>query len=701
MDLREEENRDKASSADNAAFLQQAREEAHEDTQHISGAHESMKERIRFLNGDQWDPLAKAERNRDKRPALIFPKLNQFVDGVYGSMLQQRPAITVRPDDAIARGAKAKLDGGKRISMANARAGLMRQINAINQAQIAYLNAYEGAIGWGMGHWRLRIDYKPYSFDKVILIEPIWDPYSVVWDAVSQDIVNRDARRAWIFSEIPKAQFEADYGEGLATSNFSPDTGQSHMSEWIKSGGVVIAERFDRRPKQFTLLQLSDGRVVRYTNDIEAIKDELAKSGVTVINERPDKGWQIEWTKMTGGDVLEGPIVISGESIPVLTVYGRRLWVDGKFTVRALIDNSMDEQRAYNYARTRAIEKVALAPLTPFVAGASQVEGHEHLWKLANTKSLAYLTYNDSENPNAPKREHGASDLSGIRDLIELSERGLMSGIGRYEASLGQRSNETSGRALLARQEQGDQITEPFEENYRYTLTQSATIINDWLPEVYTDGMTAHILNEDGSTEMMSIGAEEVTDEQTGKKVVLNDLAAGRYAIKVDTAPEFTTQRQEQNAGLTEFAQAFPAAASAIAPDVLRTMDIPNAERMARKAEAMLPPEVRQAGDDEEEEGAVPPQVKAAMEQAQQIAEQAQMAVEEAKATIEDLSTAKEDLERKLAAQAEQARLAAERARVEESQKMLALERQLFNLEQRIAHEELEDAKQGKAAQAA
>lgn len=109
-DLRTERNRDMAASGDVQEFLERAREEAHEDTQHIAASHEAMKERIRFLNGDQWDPVAKAERKRDKRPTLIFPKLNQFVDGVYGSMLQQRPAITVRADDAQARNMKASLD---------------------------------------------------------------------------------------------------------------------------------------------------------------------------------------------------------------------------------------------------------------------------------------------------------------------------------------------------------------------------------------------------------------------------------------------------------------------------------------------------------------------------------------------------------------------------------------------------------------
>ena len=96
----EEQRKDEA---DTKPLLEEAREVAHVDLEGVSARHEKARESIKFLAGDQWDPQAKADRLREKKPLLIFPKLNQFVDNVYGSMLQQRPAITVRPDDVGAR----------------------------------------------------------------------------------------------------------------------------------------------------------------------------------------------------------------------------------------------------------------------------------------------------------------------------------------------------------------------------------------------------------------------------------------------------------------------------------------------------------------------------------------------------------------------------------------------------------------------
>ena len=685
--MKPEERMDRARSQSTIDLLSEAREAAHDDTEHWIEAHNAARENIKFIGGDQWSAEAKAERQQRKAPMLVFPKLNQFVDSVYGSMLQERPAFTVVPSDTLGRQAKVR-GAKKRIAMAEARAGLMRQIDAVNRAQIAYLNAYEQALSSGFGHWRLRIDYQPYSFDKVILIEPVWDPFSVIWDSASTDIAHRDARRCWVFSVIPKSEFEALY-PGAATGNFDPNTLTNYAQEWVRDKGIVIAEHFRARPKRQRICELSDGRVVTWDDNVEKIRDELAKlQGVTVARERQHEGREIVWSKIACHDVLEEELVVPGEHIPVVTCYGRRLFVDGRFCYRSLIEHAKDEQRAYNYARTRAIEAVALAPLSPHVIGSSQLKGYENLWAAANTSALAALPYDDTHNPNPPKRSTAATDLTGIRDVIVMSEQGLMSATGRYEAAQGMASNEKSGRAVLARAQQGDRVTEAFEENYRIALTQSATIVNDWLPIVYTNGMVAQMMGEDGTVEEFTVGREEIVDEQSGEAVVLNDLSAGRYWVKVDTAPEFQTRRQEAVQGLTEFAQAFPTVAPVLAPEAIRSSDFPNAERASRMAMALLPPEIREAAESDEDEE-LPPQVQAMVEQAQQAQQQAQAVVQQTADQIKMLEAEKQALESRLEAERVQAKTEKVAAEVRYDRRMLALEERVFALTQTLAKESL------------
>lgn len=682
----DEQRKDEAASTKTKEVLLEIREEADEDFQGVSKAHEAAKENIKFIQGDQWDP--EALKTRKGRPTLVFPKLTQYLDRVYGSMLQKRPAISVRADDHMASSSKARLASGKRVAMSNAIAGMMRQIDAINNAQIAYLYAYEMELAAGFGHWRYRADYKPYSFDKVITIDPIWDVFSVVWDQMSDDITNDDARRCLILTEMSKDAFEAQY-PGASTATFTADSGQKHMTDWVKGGTIMVAERFTKRPKSYRLCQLSDGRIVQWQDSDDAIRDELAQmGGVTVARERKHDGHEIAWIRVAGQDILDQEVIFPGETIPVVTCYGRRLKVNGKWVYRALHEHGKDEQRAYNYARTRAIEKVALSPLVPFIVGSSQIKGYESLWATANTDPHAFLPYDDTHNPNRPSREHGETDLTGLRDMIQMSENGIMSATGQYEASMGKESNETSGRAVLARAQQSDQVSGPFEENYHVALTKGGRIVADWIPRVYSNQTVAQILNEDGTEDGFEISRQEIVDEQTGKTFILNDLSAGRYAIKIGTAPEFSTRRQEAIQGLTEFANAFPAAAEVIASDILRNMDIPDAEKMAKKVESMLPPEIRQAGEQDDDQE-MPPQAKAAIEQAQQVMQQAQEAVQMAQQEAEAVVQERDALKVEVEAQRVAAEQKAAQVKLDRDAEMLAIEKRMFAMEQKHAADKL------------
>lgn len=679
-----EQRRDEAHSARQMAILEEARDAIHDDVAGASAAHERMRENIKFVAGDTWDAEARAQRVAERRPVMSFSKLNQYIDRVYGAMVQRRPSVTVRADDVPARGARANTESKRRIKGAAMRAGMIRQIEEENGALLTYLDAYESALGCGMGHWRLRIDYVGHAFDQVVLIDPIMDPMSVLWDHASTRITNEDARRCAISAAIPRSLFEQDH-PGARTASMDAAGQIEHIEDWIEGDAVVVAEWYVKRPQEQVIAELSDGRVVRWQADTAAIREELAAMGVTVTRHRPHKGHVVEWYKLAGLDVLEGPVVIPGDYIPVVTAYGRRLWVDGKIVYRSLIEHAKDEQRAYDYTRTRAIEKAALAPLSPFVVGKSQIKGFEGKWKEANTKSHAYLPYDDSVNPNPPKREFGATDLGGLDQLIAMAETGMMSATGQYEASRGQRSNETSGRAVLARAQQADQITAPFEENFHAALTQSARIVNDWLPIVYQSGRIAKLLNEDGTDDAVILGRQEVVDEQTGKTVVLNDLAVGRYSVKVDTAPAFTTRRQEAVQGLTEFGKAFPGAGAVIAPDVLANSDFPGAERMARRVEATLPPEIRAAADEDDEDNPLPPQARAVVQKAEQAMQQAQEMVEKVRAEAEAIIAERDTLKQRLEAEKLAAATAQDRAKVEYDRRILTLERAVFSLEQKLA----------------
>src|SRR5688500_6818393 len=73
----------------------------------------------------------------------------------------------------------------------------------------------------------------------------------------------------------------------------------------------------------------------------------------------------------------------------------------------------------------------------------------------------------------------------------------MKSFIGIYDASLGARSNETSGRAIMARQREGDVSTFHFIDNLSRAIRHGGRILLDLIPTVYTTERMIRILGED------------------------------------------------------------------------------------------------------------------------------------------------------------------------------------------------------------
>jgi len=196
--------------------------------------------------------------------------------------------------------------------------------------------------------------------------------------------------------------------------------------------------------------------------------------------------------------------------------------------------------------------------------------------------------------------------------------------VGMYDASLGARSNETSGKAILARQREGDISTFHFIDNMARAIRHTGRILIDLIPHVYSAERVVRVIGEDGSEENKKINAPyQVQDPKSGQPInqpvmgqdgqpmqdeagnplikpvmALHDLTAGKYDLTVTTGPSYTTQREEAAAQMTEMIRAFPQAAAIVGPELAKNLDWPGADEIAKKLEQMasgqLPPEVQQ-----------------------------------------------------------------------------------------------------------
>lgn len=153
-----------------------------------------------------------------------------------------------------------------------------------------------------------------------------------------------------------------------------------------------------------------------------------------------------------------------GKYIPVVPVYGEDFFFEGRRRFVSLVRPAMDAQRMKNYWRSTSTELVALAPRAPWVGFEKAFQGEDaDKWATANSENHAFLSV--PEGVPIPERNPSPTIPAGALQEAANATDDIKTITGVYDASLGARSNETSGRAILARQREGDVSTFNFIDN--------------------------------------------------------------------------------------------------------------------------------------------------------------------------------------------------------------------------------------------
>jgi hypothetical protein len=240
-------------------------------------------------------------------------------------------------------------------------------------------------------------------------------------------------------------------------------------------------------------------------------------------------------------------------------------------------------------------ELIALAPKTPFIGKKGAFKSDADKWATANSHSHAYIEH---DGDVAPSRQPFASVPAGaLQEALNASDD-MKAVMGIYDASLGARSNETSGRAIMARQREGDVATFHFQDNMARAIRHAGRILIDLIPHVYDRERIIRTIGEDGTQKAVPLKQETPVLDNNGKPVMgedgvpmtrIYDLAAGKYDLTVATGPSFTTRREEAAMQMTEMVRAFPDAAPVIGDLIAKNLDWPGADEIAERLKAVNP----------------------------------------------------------------------------------------------------------------
>lgn len=561
--------------------------------------------------GEQWPEKYRKEREAEGRPCLTINRVTSFGRQIVNDARQNKPTIKVRPADS-------KAD----VKTANIYNGLVRNIEQQSSADVCYDTALECAVYGGFGFFRIDTEYAhDDTFDLDICFKRINNPLTVYPDPASTAADASDWRFCFVTEMMAVEDFERQYGKNVDKHDWSAD-GDEEGALWFEEGEqrIRVAEYWEREEVARPIVLLTNGQVIDRAQ-FEREQMLWDAQGITVAQERETQSFKVTHYLMTGSEILEST-EWAGRYIPVVPVYGNEVVRDGRRYFRSMTSEIRDAQMMYNFWRTASTELVALAPKAPFIGPKGAFDSDMGKWQTAHVKSHPFIEY---DGGIAPQRQAFAGVPAGaLQEALNASDD-MKAILGIYDASLGARSNETSGRAILARQREGDVSTFHYIDNLSRAIRYAGRVLIDLIPAVYNKPRMVRVLGEDGTPKV--VGVNQPEPDPHGN---VYELARGKYDLVVDTGPGYTTKREETNAFLTELIRANPATAPLLIDVVARNLDFPESEKIANRFKAMLPPPIQALEGQDDGQGGTAEVLMQQLVQAQMQMQQMQQALQQA-----------------------------------------------------------------------
>ena len=594
-----------------------------------SDSREDELDDLRFMAGSpdnqwQWPADVLATRGSvqgqtiNARPCLTINKLPQHVRQVTNEQRQNRPTGKVIPADDKADVAVAEIFDG-----------MVRHIEYISDADVAYDTACDNQVTYGEGYIRLLTEYcREDSFDQDLKIGRIRNSFSVYMDPTIQDPCGSDAKWCFLTEDLTKDEYERMFPDAMPISSMmTQGVGDQSLSQWLTEDTVRIAEYFYFEHKTVKLNL--------YPDNVTAIDGTPQDKQLKLMFQKPirsrsvDKK-QVKWLKTNGYEVLQEQDW-AGKWIPVVRVVGNEWEVDGQLYVSGLVRNAKDAQRMYNYWVSQEAEMLALAPKAPFIGYGGQFEGYENQWKTANTTNWPYLEVNpdvtDGAGSALPLPQRAAPPLAqtGLIQAKMGAADDIKATTGQYDSSLGAASNERSGKAILAREKQGDTGTYHYVDNLSRAIRYVTRQLVDIIPKIYDTERVARIVGLDGEVGMVKVNPQQpepvksIVDQTGAVMEKVYNLSVGVYDVCVTTGPGYMTKRQEALDAMSMLLQSNPDLWKVAGDLFIKNMDWPGAQEMAARFAKIIDPKVMEGEDQSPEMQHAKQQIEAMTQHMQQM----------------------------------------------------------------------------------
>ena len=512
--------------------------------------------RFYSLCGAQWEgPLYDQYENK---PRFEVNKIMLAVIRIVNEYRNNR--ITV---DYVSK------DGTANDKLAEVCDGLYRADEQASVADEAYDNAFEEAVGGGIGAWRLRTVYEDEEDDEDdrqrIRFEPIYDADSSVFfdlNAKRQD--KSDAKYCFVVTSMTRESYKETYNDDPTDW---PKIIHQYEFDWATPDIVFVAEyyKIEEKTEVIRIFQAIDGTEERYTqldfaND-EMLEETLMAIGTREVRQKRVKRMRVRKYIMSGGKVLEDAGYIAGKCIPIVVVYGKRWFVDNIERCMGAVRLAKDAQRLKNMQLSKLGEISALSSIEKPIMTPEQVAGHQVMWAEDNLRDYPYLLINPVTGADGGTQISGpvaytksAQIPPAMAALLAITEQDMQDILGNPQGADKMISG-VSGKAVEMIQTRVDMQTFIYMSNFAKGMKRCGEIWLSMAKEIYTEDKrkmkTIAPTGEAGMVELM----QPMIDQETGEIKMSNDLSDATFDVVAEVGPSSSSKRAATVRALTGMLQ--------------------------------------------------------------------------------------------------------------------------------------------------
>jgi hypothetical protein len=460
-------------------------------------------------------------------------------------------------------------DGTENDKLAEVCDGLYRADEQASVADEAYDNAFEEAVGGGIGAWRLRTVYEdeedPENERQRIRFEPIFDADSSVFfdlNAKRQD--KSDAKYAFVVTSMTRESYKETYNDDPTDW---PKIIHQYEFDWATPDVVFVAEYYkvEEKTEVIRIFEAIDGTEERYTqtdfaND-EALEETLMAIGTREVRQKRIKRMRVRKYIMSGGKVLEDAGYIAGRNIPIVVVYGKRWFVDNIERCMGAVRLAKDAQRLKNMQLSKLGEISALSSIEKPIMTPEQVAGHQVMWAEDNLRDYPYLLVNPITGPDGNTQVTGplaytksAAIPPAMAALLQITEQDMQDILGNPQGADKMVSG-VSGKAVEMIQTRVDMQTFIYMSNFAKGMKRCGEIWLGMAKEIYIEDKrkmkTIAPTGEAGMVELM----QPTIDTETGAVVMANDLSSATFDVVAEVGPSSSSKRAATVRALTGMLQ--------------------------------------------------------------------------------------------------------------------------------------------------